>query len=1001
MFYGNGAGGFSSSFTINPVEPVSLCTTDFNGDGWPDLCVGCTNGLYVLTNDTAGGFAGPIVGGTMEFPEDIAAGNLGGGHPSIVLAGETYWYASFLQVLPDPIYGVGNSPSYAINNPGGVGCPEPLVLADLNGDGNLDIVCGVQGGGNNGGFYVTTGNGDGTFTNLQFYPTGMGYSRCWGVDVGDLNGDGHPDVVLADDTGGFEVWLQPPPSSPPTITNVNNATFALGQSNRFTFAARGYPVSTFSESGALPAGVSLSATGILSGVPAATGTFPITVTASNGVPPNAVTNFTLTVLDLRPTLVTPIAFYVKASTATLDVVLTSSGGSPVTQFGFLFAPAAVNPNPTVGGNGVTELDSPNPNSTLYQVQVNSLTPSTQYSLVAFAVNSYGTAYSTVTNFTTSPGPVGSLVVNTLLDVTNTPGLNSLRDAIAYAYELNDVATVTFDPSLFASGPGTLTIANPIFIQGLGGKLTLRGPGPNLLTLSGNDQTQIFNNSGPDVEFDNLTMAHGSSYDGGIIISAYNLSCSNVVFASNRAGNGGAIWSSGPLTLNNCTFTNNLATGNGGAVTCYQWLTISGSTFANNRCGIDANGNTNAYGGLGGAIYAFQSGYPLQMVNSTLVDNHAYNGNGGALELGLGASSIANSTITGNTADGFGGGIDAGYNYSVPINNTIVSGNFAATNADVNDSAGYTATNSLIGADVASIFGGNTLANNGGLTPTIALNPNGPAFNAGNSALIPSGVMTDQRGKVRPQFGTPDIGAYELTAFDTGQTIVTAPDGAYWYLGAPASGNDLSIYREVLGQVPANVGGAAVRIGQANDGSVLVENYNRGVYARIGSTNGIGSYWQLLISVTAGDGATWFLGSDGTGNDFYVYRWATNGVPTFVAGWGTQISTLANGSIAVRNSGGTAYVRVGSNAGVGSSWQIIASTPPTLTGLTPLSNGAFQFSFTNQPGASFRVFTSTNLALPWSNWIWLGAPVENPSGQYQFTDVAATNNQQRFYRVTSP
>jgi len=151
-------------------------------------------------------------------------------------------------------------------------------------------------------------------------------------------------------------------------------------------------------------------------------------------------------------------------------------------------------------------------------------------------------------------------------------------------------------------------------------------------------------------------------------------------------------------------------------------------------------------------------------------------------------------------------------------------------ADVNDAAGYTATNSLIGPTPPASLAATRFANNGGLTPTIALNPNGPAINAGKQRVDPSGVTTDQRGKVRPQFGTPDIGAYELTAFDTGQTIVTAPDGAYWYLGAPASGNDLSIYREVLGQVPVNVGGAATLIGQANDGSVLVENYNRGVYA---------------------------------------------------------------------------------------------------------------------------------------------------------------------------
>lgn len=77
------------------------------------------------------------------------------------------------------------------------------------------------------------------------------------------------------------------------------------------------------------------------------------------------------------------------------------------------------------------------------------------------------------------------------------------------------------------------------------------------------------------------------------------------------------------------------------------------------------------------------------------------------------------------------------------------------------------------------------------------------------------------------------------------------------------------------------------------------------------------------------------------------------------------------------------------------------SPPRLTGLTKAPNGPFQFSFTNVPGASFTVLGSTNAALPLSNWTSLGAPIESPAGQYQFTDAQASNNVQRFYRVKSP
>ena len=83
--------------------------------------------------------------------------------------------------------------------------------------------------------------------------------------------------------------------------------------------------------------------------------------------------------------------------------------------------------------------------------------------------------------------------------------------------------------------------------------------------------------------------------------------------------------------------------------------------------------------------------------------------------------------------------------------------------------------------------------------------------------------------------------------------------------------------------------------------------------------------------------------------------------------------------------------------------IPGSSPAQLTGLTLQPNGNFQFGFTNQPGASFTVFTTTNVAQPANEWLNLGAVPEMPpgSGQFQFTDTQATNYPQRYYRVSSP
>src|SRR5712664_2599355 len=83
----------------------------------------------------------------------------------------------------------------------------------------------------------------------------------------------------------------------PAITSANNTTFKVGTAGSFAVTATGVPAPTFSETGPLPSGVTLTSAGVLSGTPAANtgGTYPITITASNGVLPNATQNFTLTV----------------------------------------------------------------------------------------------------------------------------------------------------------------------------------------------------------------------------------------------------------------------------------------------------------------------------------------------------------------------------------------------------------------------------------------------------------------------------------------------------------------------------------------------------------------------------------------------------------------------------------------------------------------------------------------------------------------------------------
>lgn len=91
--------------------------------------------------------------------------------------------------------------------------------------------------------------------------------------------------TVAPNSRHARVGIAMAPLTPPTITSVNNATFTELTFGSFPVTATGTAPITFSHTGALPAGVSFSSAGVLSGTPAAgtVGIYPLTITAANGV----------------------------------------------------------------------------------------------------------------------------------------------------------------------------------------------------------------------------------------------------------------------------------------------------------------------------------------------------------------------------------------------------------------------------------------------------------------------------------------------------------------------------------------------------------------------------------------------------------------------------------------------------------------------------------------------------------------------------------------------
>lgn len=126
------------------------------------------------------------------------------------------------------------------------------------------------------------------------FADGLGAAARFSAPAGLAFNAARTSFAIADTGGQLIRWAAP--TVAPAITSANNTTFTHGVANTFTFTATGSPAPTFSVTGgSLPAGVTLTSAGVLSGTPLASGSFPITVEASNGVGTAATQAFTLTV----------------------------------------------------------------------------------------------------------------------------------------------------------------------------------------------------------------------------------------------------------------------------------------------------------------------------------------------------------------------------------------------------------------------------------------------------------------------------------------------------------------------------------------------------------------------------------------------------------------------------------------------------------------------------------------------------------------------------------
>jgi len=269
-----------------------------------------------------------------------------------------------------------------------------------------------------------------TFSESGALPTGVGFSASGLLSGTPAAGTGGiynititaSNGVSPNATQSFTLTVD----QAPAITSANHTTFTVGTFGTFQVIATGFPASTFNYSGSLPSGVNLSSSGLLSGTPAAGtgGIYTITITASNGVSPNATQTFTLTV-DQAPIITSAngatfqvgLAGSFQVMATGFPTSITFSTGGPLPSGVTLSPSGLLSGTPAAGTSGIYHLtitasNGVAPNGTQSFTLTVDLAPTiTGVNHTTFTIGEAGSFQVTATGFPTptisSPGPLPS------------------------------------------------------------------------------------------------------------------------------------------------------------------------------------------------------------------------------------------------------------------------------------------------------------------------------------------------------------------------------------------------------------------------------------------------------------------------------------------------------------------------------------------------------------------------------------------------------------------
>jgi hypothetical protein len=219
-------------YATTGFNPSSIAVADLTGSGSLDLVIanfGSGSASVFMHGSTPGTYQAAVNVVTGGQPNQVVVGDLNGdGKPDLVLADQSA-SGNAIVLLQDPAHpGHFLAP---VDLPTG-NVTASVAIGDVNGDGKPDIVAtAYDANGNNGAVYVFLQNpaSPGTFLAPVSFPAGAQPSA---VRIADMNGDGLPDLVVADQgpgsdgTGvaGVSVLLQDPAHHGSFLAPVTYAT---------------------------------------------------------------------------------------------------------------------------------------------------------------------------------------------------------------------------------------------------------------------------------------------------------------------------------------------------------------------------------------------------------------------------------------------------------------------------------------------------------------------------------------------------------------------------------------------------------------------------------------------------------------------------------------------------------------------------------------------------------------------------------------------------------